>query len=157
MGAKKRIDEELAKELRLQGMKYEDIAKQIGCSVGWCKVNLKGVYKNPFQTRKLVRVRARRKTRDFQKPEGYYVYCAVLGEDVVYVGMGTGHRYEHINSGISACYALNKMHFDGIKFNVFILYSGLSSEQALLLEKEETMRIDPKYNIVNKRRVYMNE
>jgi hypothetical protein len=40
------IDLELGISLREQGMTYIEIAKELGCSVVWCKVNLKDVSKN---------------------------------------------------------------------------------------------------------------
>jgi len=39
------IDKELASKLREQGLGYEQIAEQLGCSVSWCKTNLKQVKK----------------------------------------------------------------------------------------------------------------
>lgn len=35
------VDIVKAKELRLSGMRYEDIANELQCSVAWCKLNLK--------------------------------------------------------------------------------------------------------------------
>jgi len=40
------IDKKKAIELREMGLSYDDIAKEIKCSVVWCKKNLKGVSKN---------------------------------------------------------------------------------------------------------------
>jgi hypothetical protein len=40
------VDKKAAKELRELGMTYGNIAKTLGCSLDWCKVNLKGVSKN---------------------------------------------------------------------------------------------------------------
>lgn len=40
------IDLEKAKVLREQGYTYQEIAEKLGCSVDWCKRNLKGVSKN---------------------------------------------------------------------------------------------------------------
>lgn len=38
-----KIDVEKAKELRLSGMSLQDVATAMGCSLAWCKVNLKGI------------------------------------------------------------------------------------------------------------------
>lgn len=40
------IDKAKAVALREQGFNYEQIAAEVGCSVGWCKINLKGVTKD---------------------------------------------------------------------------------------------------------------
>lgn len=37
------VDKEKALELRAEGKSYVEIAQEVGCSVGWCKVHLKGV------------------------------------------------------------------------------------------------------------------
>jgi cyanate lyase len=36
------IDKELANKLRKQGLTYKQVADTVGCSVEWCKKNLKG-------------------------------------------------------------------------------------------------------------------
>lgn len=41
--AKKQIDKEKAIELRQSGLSYPEISKTMGCSVDWCKHNLKGI------------------------------------------------------------------------------------------------------------------
>lgn len=41
----KTVDKEKAKTLRQMGLNYQDIANEIGCSLDWCKRNLKGVPK----------------------------------------------------------------------------------------------------------------
>lgn len=40
------IDKQKATELRQEGLSYQEIAKILGCSIQWCKVNLKNVQKN---------------------------------------------------------------------------------------------------------------
>jgi len=40
------IDKKKAQELRELGLSYDEIAKELNCSVIWCKKNLKGVSKN---------------------------------------------------------------------------------------------------------------
>lgn len=48
------VDKQKAITLRKQGFSYAEIAEQCGCSVSWCKVNLKNVadYKE-FSNREL--------------------------------------------------------------------------------------------------------
>lgn len=41
------VNYELAVQLRKQGMKYQEIANHLGCSLDWCKRNLKGIKKYP--------------------------------------------------------------------------------------------------------------
>lgn len=58
------IDRTKAKELRELGMTYDEISKELGCSVAWCKLNLKGVTKHVMEdttVKKLV-VKAKSKT-----------------------------------------------------------------------------------------------
>jgi len=58
------IDRTKAKELRELGKTYDEISKELGCSVAWCKLNLKGVTKHVMEdatVKKLV-VKAKSKT-----------------------------------------------------------------------------------------------
>ena len=34
------FDKNKAKELRKQGLTYQEISEQLGCSISWCKANL---------------------------------------------------------------------------------------------------------------------
>lgn len=43
------VDKLKAKELRELGKTYGEISKELGCSVAWCKLNLKGVTKNVME------------------------------------------------------------------------------------------------------------
>lgn len=40
------VNKDEAIKLRLSGKNYQEISNMLGCSVDWCKVNLKG-YKKP--------------------------------------------------------------------------------------------------------------
>lgn len=40
------VDKVRAEELRNAGMSYDEISQELGCSVAWCKKNLKGVKKD---------------------------------------------------------------------------------------------------------------
>lgn len=66
----------------------------------------------------------------------YYVYVAYEGDVPRYVGFGKGRRYEHVNSGISKSYRLNKAHFQGITLRVEFVAQGLTKEEAEKLEIE---------------------
>ena len=43
------VDKLKAKELRELGKTYDEISKELGCSVAWCKLNLKGVTKHVME------------------------------------------------------------------------------------------------------------
>ena len=44
--------------------------------------------------------------------EKYYVYCAYgVNNEILYIGKGSGNRYQHCNSGISSNKALNRYYF----------------------------------------------
>ena len=43
------VDKKRAVELREDGLTYEKIAEELGCSTVWCKVNLKGVKQRDIQ------------------------------------------------------------------------------------------------------------
>lgn len=145
-----RVDKELAVKLRTEGKTYPEIVSILGCSLAWCKLNLRGVEgwrKDRMVKRARHFKRKARVQREYTMPKGYYIYCAVINEEVVYVGMGKGYRCEHINSGISQCYHLNKAHFEGDVFNIFILHEGLTEEGAKGMELEEIRRMAPRFNI----------
>lgn len=66
----------------------------------------------------------------------YYVYIAYQDTIPRYIGFGKGRRFEHVNSGVSASYRLNKEHFAGAFFDVHIVKNNLSSKDAQTLEIE---------------------
>lgn len=141
-----KVDKARAICLRKQGNTYKQIAQELNCSVDWCKRNLKDVKWK--QTKKVVHRKSKVKNYNkFKCPAGYYVYCAVIDQDIVYIGKGKDYRYEHPYSGCSHVYEMNKLHFQGVDIDVFILYDGLSDEEAKRLEQQETVRVRPRYNI----------
>lgn len=77
---------------------------------------------------------------------GNYVYIAKHGDEVVYVGKGSGERYKHCTSGRSSSYYLNKLHFDGADVVVEIHKDRLTEEEADLLEKSMIASLSPKGN-----------
>ena len=152
-----RVNRELAREMRSNGDKYLTIAAALGCSVDWCKRNLNDVvtWKKDFvKYTGTGRVKAKRTQKRPKAPEGNYVYCAVHAQQVAYIGKGSKYRYEHVNSGKSCSVLLNKAYFEGIDFDVFILYEGLDRETALQIESREIARISPYLNC--KGLVYQN-
>ena len=60
------------------------------------------------------------KVKKLSKQKLYVVYIASHNGEIYYVGHGVYGREKHVNSGCSHVYELNKMHFQGIKFEVSI-------------------------------------
>lgn len=78
----------------------------------------------------------------------WYVYVGKYGDRVVYIGKGRGTRYNHLNSGISSCYAANKTHFDGGVIEVDVVSYFESSQEALEYEKKLIVELEPDWNVV---------
>lgn len=78
----------------------------------------------------------------------YCVYIAKRGEDIVYIGSGVHGRWEHVTSGVSHSYELNRLHFSGIKLEVSVVLSGLSKKQSLAEEKLLILLHKPPINVV---------
>ena len=53
----KHIDKQQAIILREQGKSYQEIAQQLGCSIPWCKANLKHVPKGYDKTSTLAELK----------------------------------------------------------------------------------------------------
>lgn len=68
----------------------------------------------------------------------YYVYVCTHKNVPVYVGKGTGLRMDHCLSGKSTSFGLNKLVIEGEIPNMKVtkMYSGLTSEQAMIKERE---------------------
>lgn len=64
------------------------------------------------------------------KASSNYVYIATLDGKVVYVGRGSGDRYQHCNSGTSSSYYLNTLHFSGKFVTVGVVKDNLSLEDS---------------------------
>lgn len=146
----KRINKELAIKLRSEGLTYKQIAEKLSCSVEWCKRHLVGVKKrnlNYLQNREKYRTqKKRRKEGSRYKIDGNYIYYVVCNEQVIYIGRGSGYRFEHTDSGVSHKYHLNLLHFAGVPVQTHIIYSGLSNKEAKDLEVEMIMRVQPVLN-----------
>lgn len=68
--------------------------------------------------------------------EHYYVYVCLVNGEPKYVGMGSGERYKHCQSGVSSCKELNKDFFEFGADNMLTVKveSQLSRERAQYLE-----------------------
>ena len=87
--------------------------------------------------------------------EHYYVYACLVNGRVKYVGMGSGERYRHCQSGISSCKELNKDFFEFGDYNMLTVKveKGLTKERAQYLENCLIAHLieDCKEDIYNKR------
>lgn len=79
----------------------------------------------------------------------HYIYIARIDDEIVYIGKGVGKRYEHVNSGISHNYFLNKAHFSGIVMDVEIYQRFDTDEEALAAESALIKLHNPKWNNMN--------
>lgn len=82
-------------------------------------------------------------------PKGFYVYVAVSSGIVYYVGKGKGTRYKHVNSGQSGNKELNRLHFLGVKFEVYCLMDDLTEQESFILEASNIKRLKPLFNSTN--------
>jgi len=73
------------------------------------------------------------------------VYIARYKGDVLYIGEGKRGRSEHVKSGISNIYTLNKLHFSGEVVDVEVIPCE-TKEQSKRLEKELIQYLQPLYN-----------
>ena len=82
----------------------------------------------------------------------YYVYCAYgVNNEILYIGKGSGNRYQHCNNGISSNKALNRYYFangEGACIKVRKLHTNLTNSEASRLETLEIKSLQPLFNIV---------
>lgn len=77
----------------------------------------------------------------------FEVYTCKLDGVIVYIGSGANGRHKHCNSGCSHVYELNKMHFDGVVFDITVKKFN-SKGESLLHEKELILKHKPRFNSV---------
>lgn len=76
--------------------------------------------------------------------KAFCVYSGSIGDEVVYVGMGSLDRPAHLNSGVSHLYEANRHHFNGGEVTIKILQkfpcktSALDFEWKVIAEEEPT-------------------
>lgn len=78
--------------------------------------------------------------------KSYEVYECYNGTELVYIGQGCVGRHKHCNSGVSHVYELNKLHFEGVVFNVKVEPCA-TKDEALKIEFEKIQRYNPKLNV----------
>jgi hypothetical protein len=76
----------------------------------------------------------------------YVVYCASLGDSVLYVGSGAKGRERHCTSGRSNCLELNEHYFKKDAVVVKILEFLDNKQQSLILEEHYIRELNPLYN-----------
>lgn len=80
-----------------------------------------------------------------KKHEVFEVYICRYNGEIVYVGEGRKGRSSHCNSGTSHVYELNKLHFEGVVFEVEVTVVP-SKTIALEKEKELIRTYQPRFN-----------
>lgn len=79
----------------------------------------------------------------------YEVYVCKLDNEVLYVGQGASGRHKHCNSGSSHVYELNKLHFEGKTFDVYVVFQTNNKKHVLQKEKDLIGELKPKLNTVH--------
>jgi len=82
--------------------------------------------------------------------DNYYVYAAMDGETVCYVGSGKGSRSNHVNSGKSHSKLLNQHVFTKGPLSVVKIREQLSNNDSLRLEQGCIDLLEPLYNVAKK-------
>lgn len=127
-------ERESAIKLRENGWSYLDVSRDLDLPYRWCKTNLKDVV-----------ILRKREYPKSSSDKQFVVYIAHDGSDAVYVGEGKHNREQHVNSGVSHVYELNKDHFNGLSYAVEVIYLK-DKETAEELEDIFIEEFKPKYN-----------
>lgn len=86
------------------------------------------------------------------------VYGVFKGDALVYIGSGklacegneSQDRMNHVHSGISQCFYLNRDYFNGVILDVIIIKGFTNREDAFAYEEELIRKLNPEYNIKGK-------
>lgn len=81
------------------------------------------------------------------------VYIVRYKGEVLYIGEGKKGRSEHVHSGVSNIYTLNKLHFSGEVFDMEVI-SCDCKEQSKELEKKLIKSLRPLYNTEHSKTEY---
>lgn len=79
----------------------------------------------------------------------FEVYVCSYNNENLYVGQGKSGRHKHCNSGCSHVYELNKLHFDGVVFDVEVVFVDSDASKVLDMEKKLIRDLKPKFNVVH--------
>ena len=78
------------------------------------------------------------------------VYIATVKNKIVYIGSGKLNRHQHITSGVSHVYMLNKITFTAPNtIKVMVLHSNLTKERSLELEMTLIEEYQPAFNSIH--------
>lgn len=129
------VDKNKAVELRNLGHNYQEISDKVGCSVDWCKRNLKGVTKGA-SLKEVIKL--------------HEVYVAYSKEGALYIGSGEHGRHKHCKSGRSTSCDLNRMVHSGVDFIVEVVSRRMTKDASLELEQYLIDDLKPLYNRATK-------
>lgn len=82
-----------------------------------------------------------------RKAKMFEVYICSLNKEILYIGSGKINRHKHCNSGTSHVYDLNKLHFEGVIFDVDLKFFD-TKEESLEEERSLIKKHVPKFNTV---------
>lgn len=78
----------------------------------------------------------------------FYVYVGRVEGVIVYVGKGKDSRRDHLNSGVSSCYAANRHHHTGGWVHTEIVYRTTCEVDALEFELHLIREVCPEWNVI---------
>ena len=91
--------------------------------------------------------RIRTRIKKVKQQKLYVVYTVYHNDELYYIGHGVIGREKHVNSGCSHVYELNKLHFEGVEFEVKI-EKFENKELAATREEYLIRKLRPKLNKV---------
>ena len=91
-------------------------------------------------------IQAYGRIKQIKHPDRYYIYQGYAGGDLVYIGKGSGDRYKHLTSGTSSSIKANEAFFKKVYVYTEIIATGLTEENALLIEKLLIKQHKPLWN-----------
>ena len=107
------IDKQRVIVLKEAGKTNKEISEILGCSLDWCKKNLRGIKKGKIQL--------------------YWVHIAYSKSGLLYVGSWKHGRHKHCISGKSNNKYLNMALFNNEHIIVEVVADNLSKEDSLVL------------------------
>lgn len=81
------IDKQKALELREQGKTYQEVSDELGCSLGWCKANLKGIKRKDISDEDYSNLVSKGRSYD----------CITKGEIISKVNVASNDNYKEYN------------------------------------------------------------
>lgn len=124
-------------------MTFEELSTSKGCN---------SIKEDDFEFKLYEEFKALEKDYDgidlvLSKVKEFYVYKGSIDGVVMYVGMGSLDRLEHLNSGVSHVYEANKAHFKGLSIDACKVQEGLTRTEALAFERQLIEAEQPQWNL----------